>query len=259
MNARDWDEDRIRSALARAAEHLDVPEGHDLSTRVAAAITERRTQPRRAARLVLATATVVLVALVVPLFLSATYRSAVADLLGVLGIRIEVSDELPDRAPADLDLGDETSLELAEARAGFDVAVPRALGAPDRVFVDELASGTRAVSLLYAPRDGLPETSSTGIGALVMQFRADLHPDVIKKVAPDEAELRFVSVGGADGYWISGAPHGFFYVAPDGDLHEETYRLADNVLLWETGGITYRIESGLSLESSLEIAESLGT
>ena len=65
-------------------------------------------------------------------------------------------------------------------------------------------------------------------------------------------------VSGEPGFWISGAPHGFFLVCYDaGECRQERYRLAGNVLLWEQDGVTLRLESALTLEDALDIAESV--
>ena len=73
-----------------------------------------------------------------------------------------------------------------------------------------------------------------------------------------ETHLEAVSVGGEPGFWISGAPHAFFFVCYDaGECRQERYRLAGNVLIWEQDGVTLRLESALPREEALAIAESV--
>jgi hypothetical protein len=48
-----------------------------------------------------------------------------------------------------------------------------------------------------------------------------------------------------------------YYVDAEGRTLTDTVRLAGDVLLWESDGITYRIESALPLERVLEIASSM--
>ena len=68
--------------------------------------------------------------------------------------------------------------------------------------------------------------------------------------------MQFVSVNGGQGYWLEGEPHEFLYT--DGrSVSVERLRLAGNVLLWEVGGITYRIEGPRTLDEALRIAYSL--
>jgi hypothetical protein len=80
----------------------------------------------------------------------------------------------------------------------------------------------------------------------------------LKKVTGSQPGTTYepVTVEGAQGFWISGEPHVIAYLEPDGDIRSETVRLAGNVLLWETGGVTYRIESTLSRAKAIAIAES---
>jgi hypothetical protein len=64
-------------------------------------------------------------------------------------------------------------------------------------------------------------------------------------------------VNGAPGLWISGAPHIFWYLTPDGEFIDESRRMVGDTLAWERDGILYRIEGAISLERALEIAVSM--
>ena len=185
-------------------------------------------------------------------------RSAVADWLGIDGVRITTGGPTPTPAGGSLDLGAPVTLDEARARVPFEVAVPGALGEPDQVFVDELVPGGQ-VALLYLAREGLPATPGTETGALVTQFQGSLEDPVVKKVIAGEpgTEIRPVRVGGSPGYWISGEPHFISYVGPNGEPREDTVRLVGNVLLWARDGVTSRIESALSMREALAIAESM--
>jgi len=66
-----------------------------------------------------------------------------------------------------------------------------------------------------------------------------------------------VTVQGRTGYWIEGAPHEFFYRDASGEVVPETLRLAANVLLWETNGITVRIESALARDEVVRVADAM--
>ena len=65
-----------------------------------------------------------------------------------------------------------------------------------------------------------------------------------------------ISVNGGPGYWIEGEPHLFFYRDRSGNVRDETIRLAGNVLLWEQGELTLRLEGDLRLPQALRIAKS---
>ena len=62
-------------------------------------------------------------------------------------------------------------------------------------------------------------------------------------------------VNGGQGYFISGASH-FLYLAPTGLVRDERVRLARDVLLWEHGRLTLRLEGKLTLAQALRIARS---
>jgi hypothetical protein len=68
--------------------------------------------------------------------------------------------------------------------------------------------------------------------------------------------VEFVNVNGGQGYWISGEPHTFAYLSTRVTIPERA-RLAGNVLLWEVGGVTYRIEGPRTLEEAMRVARSL--
>ena len=94
-------------------------------------------------------------------------------------------------------------------------------------------------------------------GLLLSEFRGVVAPQFMGKVLGPGTELREVDVAGTHGFWITGAPHAFFYRQGGGDVVDEPLRLADNTLLWETDGITLRIESSLGLDASVAIANSI--
>jgi hypothetical protein len=76
-------------------------------------------------------------------------------------------------------------------------------------------------------------------------------PGLTKKLAAAGTDVESVVVRGRNGLWISGAPHDFWFP-------NASPRLAGNVLLWEDGPVTYRLEGGLSRADALALAASLG-
>ena len=185
-------------------------------------------------------------------------RTAVADFLGLGGVRIERGGPVP-RPSGELNLGERVSLTEASERVDFDVVVPDALGEPDAVYVDPAVSGDQ-VALAYEAGPGLPAAPGTDLGALVTQFtgsRAD--EDVLKKVTTNDPGTTVVPViiDGIQGLWISGEPHTIAYLEADGDVRTDTVRLAGNVLLWEREGVTLRLESRLPRSEAVTIAESM--
>jgi len=61
------------------------------------------------------------------------------------------------------------------------------------------------------------------------------------------------SVNGRRGVWVAGPAHAVVFRDELGRIVESP-RLARNVLLWEDGGVTYRLEGGLTRERALAIA-----
>ena len=108
------------------------------------------------------------------------------------------------------------------------------------------------------------DLSEAETAALLTQFQREADSGLIEKGLPvpasgrNQSHLEAVSVGGESGFWISGAPHGIFFVCYDvGECRQERYRLAGDVLLWEQDGLTLRLESTLSRDEALAIAESV--
>jgi hypothetical protein len=194
-------------------------------------------------------------------------RSAIADRLGLQGVLIRWVDEVPtpetSQVGATLLLGRPVTLDEAQAAVDFPVRIPTAAGvnAPGEIYLLDQGEGAM-VSFVYPAAPGLPASDETGVGALLTQFRGEADRGLIEKGLPGEGaretQIEAVSVSGEPGYWISGAPHGFFFVCYDvGECRQERYRLAGNVLLWEQDGVTLRLESALPLENALAIAESV--
>jgi hypothetical protein len=70
--------------------------------------------------------------------------------------------------------------------------------------------------------------------------------------------VAMVPVGDADGFWITGPPHLVRLIDPDGRAAASlATRLAGDTLVWESGGVLYRMESAMGLEETLRIAETI--
>ena len=190
-------------------------------------------------------------------------RQAVANFLGLRGIRIKIVPSLsPVPSPSlgsGFSLGDPMTLAQAQARVPFRIGVPTAsgLGSPDEVYVLESSSGAE-VSLLYRARPGLPVASTTGAGLLVSQFQGRLDRPLLGKAVGEGAVIRGVTVNGHPGFWIEGQPHELFFLDRGGRPIPETVRLAGNVLVWQQGDVLIRSESALPLDRALRIAQSVG-
>jgi hypothetical protein len=164
----------------------------------------------------------------------------------------------PAQIGANIGLGQLLSLEQAEAAAPFAILVPAALGPPDAVFLGGSALRGQ-VAFVYAARDDLPASVLlNGAGLLVTQNRGQPDAGLAGKlVDAGLATVEPADVDGAPGVWISGRPHVFWYLAPDGFYIEEGRRLVGDTLAWERDGVLYRIEGAITLEQALDIARSM--
>ena len=259
----------LEDALVSLGRWLDLPAEPELAEAVRAHLEahpkeEGRRVPRLPRRstferlrpaLGIAAAMIAIVGVV--LVFSPTTRSAVADWIGLDGVRITYGNAPKEPIATDLLLGERLGLDQARSRAGFPIRVPAALGVPDDVFVKEDRPGAR-VSLVYRATDDLPPTDQTGVGVLIGQFQATIERDIlVKKIISAGGFVEEVEVAGTSGYWLAGGPHIIAYLDENGAIREDQVRLAGNTLLWQRDGIVYRIESNRSQMRSIEIAESM--
>ena len=254
----------LESTLRELGARLAYPPAPDLASRV----TERlEARPRRLRllpqlalpRRALAVAALVLVVLAASVLgFSPTARRAVAEWLGLPGVRIKVGEEARTPGPLgrNLNLGRRVTLERAAQLASFEVRVPESPGAPDEIYFDDEPPGGR-VTLLYRSGPGLRAITGTEVGLLVTQFRASIERDLIEKAVFEGGTVEPVAVDGASGYWIGGDPHVVFFLDAQGFPIEDTVRLSGHTLVWEEEDVVVRLESAMSLEESLHIARSV--
>lgn len=159
---------------------------------------------------------------------------------------------------ASLGLGAPVAFEVLNSEAGFDVLLPAVVGQPDAVYLgDELLRGQ--VAFVYEPRDDLPPSGLLGgAGLLITQNLGRPDEGLAHKILDTSlTTVESVDVDGAAGVWISGEPHIFWYLAPDGTFVNESRRLVGDTLAWERNGVLYRIEGAITLPRALEIARSM--
>jgi hypothetical protein len=240
----------VEHALVALGRELAVPEPPDVAPRVLGALEapSQRSRPRLRVAVVVAAVLVagVLAALAVP-----EARSALARFFHIGTVRIEVVDELPSVAPEppELDLGAALGerVSLAEARRRSGDALLELEQEPDAVYVGPRDS----VWFVY----GAPG----GVRLLVAQTsRLSIDEGfILKKLVAAGTAVEGTTVRGRPAYFLSGEPHEILLVDEHGVPALETIRLARDVLLWEEGGRTLRLEGDFSLDEAVEIAESL--
>ena len=222
---------------------LDVPPAPDLVPAVLTGLPARRRRVRRPAGRVLAVAfaTVLLlagVAMAVP-----ASRDAILRAIGLRGVSIERVPRLPPIPPtqtgARLRLGRPIPLARVRRAAGFaPLLPPRAADA----YIGHDVPGGR-VSILIGR-------------VLITEFRGASQPIVFKTIDPGTT-LEVTRVDGAQGVYLSGAPHEVLYAAPNGQIRTDRVRLAGNVLIWQQKRVIVRIEGTHTLAQALAIARSL--
>ena len=257
------DDRELERTLSEIGTRLDNPR-RDMWPAVRARIAERRAQPwwsrlgfdGRTLAPIGATLAVILVAVFV---LTPAFVGALEHLLNIPGVQIFRISTTPTPMPT---IGTSTSFpgqratSVAEAsrQAGFQVREPAALGAADEIYV-ELAPVR--VTLVYRSRQGLPATALPGVSALIVEFKGSLDAPILGKAIGPGTTLEAVPLSsGTAAYWLAGQPHQFFYRDATGNIQPDTLRLAGNTLLWDAGGITYRLEAQVNRDEAVRIASS---
>ncbi len=192
-------------------------------------------------------------------------RTAIADFVN-LHSRLTHTSTLPTPSPRPagpigtrLGLGSPTTLAAARADVTWPVLVPASLPPPDEVYVQTTADAPSGgeVTLVYGPGTRLPVAGETGASVLVTEARGRADQEFFGKIIASGTSVTPVTVAGNDGWWISGAPHEFFFVDATGQVRAETLRLATNTLVLNIGGTVVRIEGNLTEHQAEQIAASL--
>jgi hypothetical protein len=173
-------------------------------------------------------------------------RSAFLEIFGIEGAVVTRVEQLPAVTPSQslAGLGERVTLAEAARRAGFAL-VELDVGTPDAVYFKEPGM----VSFVYG--DG-PE-----VRLIFSQIDGRLEQAFVKKLAGEGTRVEFLRVQGEPGIFLSGEPHFFAYVSPTGGFAEEAVYLARDVLLWERGALTLRLEGALRRKEALELAGSV--
>lgn len=196
---------------------------------------------------------------VIALLALAGVTIAVAWVMG--GVRLTFTDATPSPITSSESLraipGRPVSLDEARGLVDFPILVPRlaSVGAPDRVLVDAERPAGGSVTLAYGARDGDPTRS--GGGLIITEFRADISSEVFEKLIHTGVRVERTTVDGLPAFWVAGGEHFFFYRDANGRLDQETIRLVGDTLIWESGGLTLRVEGAASLDAARAVAESL--
>jgi len=243
----------LELALVELGRGIEFPPTPDLAARVRERIAAEGAARRRVtifpARRALVIALAVLAVSVGALMAVPGTRAAILEFFGLRGVAIERVETLPTvPKQTELNLGSPMSVEEVKALVDFELVVPESLGEPDEVYYLDFPPGGM-VSFVYG--------SAENPRALFTQFRATV-TDVIFKKAATETMIEPIRIAGRQGYFLSGAPHVFSYLDANREYREDTVLLVGNVLLWERGELTLRLEGDITKIEALRIARSTG-
>ncbi len=241
--------DPLERELRRLAEAIAYPPTPSLAAAVRRRLEEAAARPAplpfwrlAAVRGFAAALAVALLAFALTLGISGGAREAVADFFG--RIRIFQTQESPANLPREVS-GRPASLDEAGHFLGTPIRLPtqpEGIGAPDRVLLQQFGE-FRAVVLEYlAPRPPFLLFATSGF--------------IGKGLALGEAPKTVEGLGEGMAFWLEGL-HIVEYYDTAGNVIQESRRAAANTLIWQQGGLTYRLEGNLSLDDALKIAESL--
>ncbi len=231
--------DRLEQALFSLGQRIEYPKTPDLGASYPAR-SERRIS--RGWRIAAAVAAAALVLLAFP-----GAWQAVANLFRIGAVTLTVVDDLRPAAVEREPSGLMVTLEKAQEEVGFLILTLEP--DPDAIYLDPSVPDGM-VTLGYGADDG-------GYSLLITQLLATTDEQAATKLLTPNTSVEPVTVEGEPGFWIEGDPHVVILFDQDGDLVEDSARLAANTLLYIVGDRTVRIEGGLSLDQALEVAAAL--
>ena len=183
----------------------------------------------------------VVAGILLALVLTPPVRATVADWFG-FGIIVRPGPQVPSASPPPPAIGDLT-LEEAAALVSFPPVVPRALGMPDRASV---SGDRRIVSLSWEP--------AGDHGPLRLdEFDATLEPRFVKNSMIEGVE--YIEIDGRPALWFA-EPHTLELLEDDGTVRTESARPAGPTLVWQSGGVTLRLEGAATTSEAVKIARS---
>lgn len=200
----------------------------------------RRTIPMISAMPVLARAAILILAIGVGLLAVPDIRAAVLSFLRIGALTIYLDGASEGGKPLTLsEISGETPLNEAQSKVRYPLRVPPD-SPPDRVFVQD---GQMVIMVWINDQNQIEQA--------LYQI-----PDGDWQVIKSADSIKTTTVNGEHAVWVD-VRHPV-QILRDGEVIEElTYFVGGNVLVWMGDGITYRLESGLSMDEARVLAASL--
>jgi hypothetical protein len=230
-----------RQLVALGAE-LELPATPAIAAAAARRLRAAPEPRRRSLRPLLVALAVLLVAIGVA-FAVPPARTAILRFFHLRGLTVERVETLPpaQERPLAAGLGRPVHPSETSRLAGFRMRLPRGKH-PSRVYAGD---GYAAAIFRFH-----------GSPVLLFEFRG---PEfgVIKKALTPQTRIEPITVNGEQGLWITGAPHVVSYVDRSGRVRGKTTRFAGNVLAWQSGALTLRLERELTKRQALKLARQI--
>ncbi len=251
MENENYNQEKIESLVKEKAQSFPYPATPDIAGQVRLHISKSARRPL--SRLAWAITGLILVAgliLAVP-----QARASLVELIraGAVTLIVDDSEKSTTTPPdtAELSLLEEAlfanaqklTLAQTQEQASFELAGLPDLGKPDAVYFHEV-SGLYGQVVVMIWRD---EAAPNGVQTLFYQMNAPYYG--IKQAARNS--IRSTRIDGREAFWIEGA-HTFILSGA-----QEQNLVPRDVLIWTRGDITYRLESELTYQQAVQLAESL--
>jgi hypothetical protein len=91
---------------------------------------------------------------------------------------------------------------------------------------------------------------------LIVEFRGTASPFLLKIIGPGTV-AKLMRINGGPAVYLYGAPHEVLFQTQTGQVRADRVRLAGNVLMWQQGPLTIRIEGARTLAQARAVARSL--
>ena len=243
--------------LQLISNQIDYPPTPDIATSVMKKIqpvTRTRFMPKR-----LAWSLTLILILFLSLFAIPPVRAAILEFIQIGIVRIfpqtieptiQLTNEsistatpAPSMIPLLNSILGKTTLEQAQRQVDYPILLPPDFGEPDYVFVYD-AVGDMTILVWMNPEQ--PQSVELSLHSIPAESWA------IKKMGPTIIEL--TKVNGEQAVWAEGPYPLILY---NRNEMQFTRLIEGRVLIWTDGDITYRLETNLSMEEAVAIAESL--
>jgi hypothetical protein len=229
-----WSMDELEKQVQRVARQMRYPP--------TPAIRWKRQEPQRVRWTRALAALVLLVAVV----MISPLRASVLEWLriGIIGFYSETGPTPTPSMRSLIDLFGQTTLEDAQRNAGFTLKLPADFGPPD--FVYRQNGDGPAVIMVWQAKDGRPAIT-------LYQFYFGTDRPFYGKLIDQATNTQ---VNGNRAAWVD-TPHTLVYEHEGVIRRQSSFLIQGNVLIWAEDDVTYRLESNLTMEQAVAIAESL--